>query len=147
VVVESIFTHYSKYVSQAKIEVNVLSLQLKTNITIFTKYLILAFIMTSGYHIKNQYAIHFVTFTIVGWVDVFTRKETKNIIIDAFKYCIENKGLKIYGYVIMSNHIHAMIQASEDVSTLSDLIRDFKKHTPKEIIKWMNESNKESRKE
>jgi putative transposase len=84
-----------------------------------------------------------VTFTVVGWVDVFTRKET----INAFRYCIENKGLKIYGYVIMSNHIHAIIQATEDMSTLSDLIRDYKKHTSKEIIKWMNESNKESRKE
>jgi putative transposase len=103
--------------------------------------------LTNGYHIKNQYAIHFVTFTVVGWVDVFTRKETKDIIINAFKYCIENKGLKIYGYVIMCNHIHAIIQATEGMSTLSDLIRDYKKHTSKEIIKWMNESNKESRKE
>jgi hypothetical protein len=38
-----------------------------------------------GYKIRNQYALHFVTFTIVGWVDVFTRKETKQIVIDSLK--------------------------------------------------------------
>jgi putative transposase len=30
---------------------------------------------------------------------------------------------------------------------LSEIIRDFKKFTIKEIIKWINESNNESRKE
>jgi hypothetical protein len=96
---------------------------------------------------KKSICYPFCDITVVGWVDVFTRKETKDIIINAFRYCIENKGLKIYGYVIMSNHIHTIIQAIEGMSTLSDLIRDYKKHTSKEIIKWMNESNKESRKE
>jgi putative transposase len=39
--------------------------------------------MTNGYNLKNQYAIYFVTFTVVGWVDVFTRKETKYTKINA----------------------------------------------------------------
>ncbi len=61
----------------------------------------------TGYKIRNQYAVHFMTFTICGWVDVFTRKETKQIVIDSLnKYCIENKGLILYAYVIMTNHIH-----------------------------------------
>lgn len=101
----------------------------------------------SGYTIRNQYALHFLTFTIVGWVDVFTRKETKQIIIDSLKYCIENKGLILYGYVIMTNHLHLIARADESTTGLSDIIRDFKKHTSKEIINWVNLSNKESRKE
>lgn len=72
----------------------------------------------SGYTIRNQYALHFLTFTIVGWVDVFTRKETKQIIIDSLKYCIENKGLILYGYVIMTNHLHLIARADESTTGL-----------------------------
>ena len=46
-----------------------------------------------GYVITDQYALHFLTFTIVGWVDLFTRKECKDIFIESLKYCKENKGL------------------------------------------------------
>ncbi|MBK8702053.1 MAG: transposase [Saprospiraceae bacterium] len=100
-----------------------------------------------GYKIRDQYAIHFVTFTVVGWVDIFTRRETKQIIIDSLKYCIENKGLILYAYVIMTNHLHLIVQANKGSAVLSDIIRDFKKFTSKQIIEWMNKSNKESRKE
>ena len=100
-----------------------------------------------GYKISDQYGLYFLTFTICGWVDVFTRKETKQIIVESLDYCIKNKGLVLYGYVIMTNHIHLIARAGEKTTGLSDIIRDFKKHTSKEIIKWMNESNKESRKE
>jgi pullulanase/glycogen debranching enzyme len=45
----------------------------------------------SGYKITDQYAMYFLTFTVVGWVDVFTRKETRQIIIDSLKYCVAEK--------------------------------------------------------
>jgi putative transposase len=67
----------------------------------------------TGYKIKNQYAVYFLTFTICGWVDVFIRKETKKIIIDSLKYCMKNKGLVLYAYVIMTNHIHIIAKAHE----------------------------------
>ena len=63
------------------------------------------------------------------------------------KYCIDNKGLILHGYVIMSNHIHLITRADESSTGLSNIIRDFKKHTAKKIIDWVNLSNKESRKE
>jgi REP element-mobilizing transposase RayT len=50
----------------------------------------------------------------------------------------------LYGYVIMSNHIHLIIQ-SED-GKLSDLIRDFKKFTAKNILDKI-QAVPESRKE
>ena len=46
-----------------------------------------------GHKITDQQGIHFLTFTTVGWVDVFTRKAYRDIIIDSLKYCIEEKGL------------------------------------------------------
>lgn len=101
----------------------------------------------SGYKIRDQFAIHFLTFTVVGWVDVFTRKETKQIIVNSLKYCIEHKGLVIYGYVIMTNHIHLIVRCKDNGMGLSAIIRDFKKHTSKQIVKWVNTSSKESRRE
>jgi REP element-mobilizing transposase RayT len=44
----------------------------------------------------------------------------------------------------MTNHIHLIARANNLEIGLSDIIRDFKKFTSKEIIKWVNESNKES---
>ncbi len=45
-----------------------------------------------GYVIRDQYATHFMTFTVCGWIDLFTRKVYKDILIDSLRYCRENKG-------------------------------------------------------
>ena len=73
------------------------------------------------------------TFTVVDWVDVFTRKEHKLKIVESLRYCQENKGLEIYGWVLMSNHLHLIARAKGGFR-LSDVIRDFKKFTAKSII-------------
>jgi len=100
----------------------------------------------NGHKIVNQNHIHFVTPTIVGWCDVFSRKVYKDIIVDSLKFCQKNKGLIIYGYVIMTNHIHMVISARDGFS-LSDIIRDFKRHTSKKIINEILTNPKESRQE
>ena len=86
---------------------------------------------------------YFVTFTVVGWIDVFTREDYCKIIIDSLEFCRTKKGLKIYEYVIMPSHIHAILEAP----SLSDVIRDFKAYTAKAILKSIETSNEESRKE
>ncbi|HVX26968.1 MAG TPA: transposase [Parafilimonas sp.] len=100
--------------------------------------------MADAYRIKDQYVAYFITLTVIDWVDVFTRKEYKDTLIESLKYCIQNKGLHVYEFVIMSNHLHAII--SSDKLPLSDIIRDFKKFTAKQIIEQIINSN-ESRKE
>lgn len=85
--------------------------------------------------------------TIVGWVDIFSRLECRDIIVDSLKYCSEQKGLSIHAYVIMTNHIHLVATAQEDSAGLSAVIRDFKRHTAKELINCITENNKESRRE
>jgi putative transposase len=87
--------------------------------------------MQPGYKIRNQSGTHFLTFTIVGWMDIFTRQCYRDIIIDSFKFCKKNKDLRIGAYVIMSNHIHVIWTCGR--SALSDTIRDFKTFTSKAI--------------
>lgn len=88
--------------------------------------------------------MYFLTFTVIDWIDVFTRKEHKIEIINSLNYCIQNKGLILYGWCLMSNHIHLIAQA-EDKKRMSDILRDLKKFTAKAIIKLIEEGN-ESRK-
>ncbi len=95
-----------------------------------------------GYIIRDQSKTHFITATVVDWVDVFSRKAYRDCIIESLDFCIKNKGMILYGYVIMSNHIHLIIQS--DNSKLSDLIRDFKKFTAKTILHKV-ETESESR--
>ncbi len=88
--------------------------------------------MKSGHQIREQDATHFLTLTIVDWVDVFSRKNYRDIVINSLDYCIKNKGLRIYAYVIMTNHIHLI--ARSETGKLSDTIRDFKKFTAISIL-------------
>ncbi|WP_157446861.1 hypothetical protein [Cytophaga aurantiaca] len=47
--------------------------------------------MSSKYKIRDGQYAHFVTFTDVNWIDVFTRDEYRMIIIDSLNYCINHK--------------------------------------------------------
>ena len=94
--------------------------------------------MKEGYVIRDQTSPHFVTATVIDQIDVFTRQTYRDIVIESLDYCIKNKGMILYGYVIMSNHIHLIIQSDE--GKLSDLIRDFKKFTAKSILEKIQNS-------
>ncbi len=88
--------------------------------------------MSSGYKIEEKDGIYFLTFQIVEWVDIFTRKIYRDLILESLDYCITSKDLKVYGFVIMSNHIHLL--AKSEVGDLNGTIRDFKKFTSKKMI-------------
>jgi REP element-mobilizing transposase RayT len=92
--------------------------------------------MSTGYKIREGEEAYYLTFQIVGWVDIFTRKVYRDIAIESFKYCCENKGLNIFAYVIMSNHIHLLAGQNED---LSAIIRDFKNFTSRNFLEVINE--------
>ncbi len=98
-----------------------------------------------NYFITDQNAVYFLTFTVVEWVDVFTRKEYKIQIVDSLNYCIDNKGLEVFSWCLMSNHLHIVCRAGNGYK-LSDIIRDFKKFTAKAIINLVIEGP-ESRKD
>lgn len=85
-----------------------------------------------GYVIRDQTLPNYITATVVDWIDVFTRKSYRDTVIECFDYCIANKGMVLYGYVIMSNHIHLIVQSSD--GKLSDLIRDFKKFIATKVL-------------
>jgi REP element-mobilizing transposase RayT len=102
--------------------------------------------MSRKYKFHNPEGVYFVSFAVQNWVDVFTRNEYKNILVENLNYCIKNKGLEIFAWCVMTNHIHLIIRAKEGYK-LQDILRDYKKFTSKAIIKEIQENPQESRKE
>jgi REP element-mobilizing transposase RayT len=98
--------------------------------------------MSSGYQIYEQSGAYFLTFQVVDWVDIFSRKVYRDIVVDSLNYCVENKGLRVVAWVIMTNHVHAILYAENN--NLGDVIRDFKAHTARTILKEI-QANTESR--
>jgi len=72
------------------------------------------------------------TFTIVGWIDLFSRQIYRDILLKNMQYCRQHKNLCIGGYVIMPNHVHVIWQSK--AGKLSDVLRDFKSYSSKEFI-------------
>jgi REP element-mobilizing transposase RayT len=102
--------------------------------------------MSTRYKYTEKYAAYFVTFSVVEWVDVFTRNEYRKIFTDSLSFCIANKGLNVHGWVLMTNHAHLIISLDENVThTLSDVLRDLKKFTAMQILKNITENERESR--
>jgi putative transposase len=97
-----------------------------------------------GYKIRDPEGIYFISFAVVEWIDVFTRKNYVEIVIDSLQYCQKEKGLIIYAWCLMSNHMH-LICATKADKQLSDILRDFKKFTASTIIKMIEDSKNESR--
>lgn len=101
--------------------------------------------MSDKYKATDPDKAYFITTTIVDWIDLFTRKRYKDLIVESLKYCQENKGLVIYAWCLMPSHLH-MICNSESELSISEIMRDFKRHTSKKLIESIN-SGPESRKE
>ena len=76
-------------------------------------------------------------------MDVFTRKNYRDIVLDSIRHCQKEKGLSVHAWCIMSNHLHLVISAKNN--DLSDILRDFKKFTSKQIIATIEANQHESR--
>lgn len=102
--------------------------------------------MSRAYKFHKPDGLYFITFATVAWVDVFTRRDYKDIVVDSLRFCQKEKGLLLFAWVIMSNHLH-LIAAAKEGHRLQDIIRDLKKFTSKQIIKAIAEHPGESRRE
>jgi len=88
--------------------------------------------------------VHFLSPTIIQWLPLFTKKSYQSIILESIRFCQTHKGLLLFGWVIMPDHLHLLARANER-QNLSNIVRDFKRHTAKLLFQEM-QSQKESRK-
>lgn len=101
--------------------------------------------MSRKYKFHNESGVYFVSFATVNWIDVFVRAEYSDKIIESLNFCIQNKGMVIYAWCIMPSHVHLIFSAN--LNNPSDLMRDFKTFTSKQVQLLIKNNLQESRKE
>ena len=89
--------------------------------------------MSQGYQIYDPAATYFLTLQVVDWVDIFSREIYRREILNSLTYCRKSKGLVVYAYVVMTNHVHIIARAEN--GNLPDVLRDFKKFTASQILR------------
>lgn len=94
--------------------------------------------MRSRYKIIDEEGLYFTSSIIIEWIPVFTRTNHFKVIIDSLDFCRRSKGLHIFAYVVMDNHLHLIVSSR----TLSQILRDFKSFTAKEILNLARQENK-----
>ena len=101
--------------------------------------------MSSKYKFHDQDKLYFISFAVVYWIDLFIRNEYKDIMLDSWKHCQIHKGLELYGYCIMTSHIHMLIGAQANKP--ENIMRDMKRHTSEKLKEAIMKHPGESRKE
>ena len=102
--------------------------------------------MSRNYKFRNPEGIYFVSFAVVEWIDVFTRNDYKNILIESLKFCQREKGMEIFAWCIMTNHMHLIFRSVKGQKP-ELLLGDFKRFTSKAIVNAIKENQRESRRE
>ena len=93
--------------------------------------------MSRKYKFHDNDKLYFISFATVYWIDVFIREEYEEVILESWKYCQEKKGLEIYGWCIMTSHIHMIIGTKKN--KLEDIVRDMKSYTSTTLKKSIKE--------
>ena len=102
--------------------------------------------MSTKYKFSDKESAYFVTSTIVDWVDVFTRNIYRDILLDSFRFCQKNQGLRIHAWVLMPNHFHMICSFLEN-NDPGLVIKNIKSFTAIKIIDAIVNNDAESRKE
>ena len=90
--------------------------------------------MRSRYRVHENDQAHFVTSTVVVWLPIFTTASRCDILVQSLEYCRAHKELKIYAWVILDNHFHAILSAPD----LPRVMADLKRHTARRLIELLD---------
>jgi REP element-mobilizing transposase RayT len=101
--------------------------------------------MSSKYKFADNDKLYFVSFSVTNWIDLFVRDVYKEEILKSIRYCQAHKGLDLYGWCIMTSHVHLIIGTKGN--PLQNIMRDLKRHTSEVLHKSIQNNYSESRRE
>lgn len=85
----------------------------------------------------------FFTATILNWEPILMDDEYKDIIIECLQFLVKEKRINLFGFVIMSNHIHLIWQPLKGFS-LSQIQNSFLTFTANKLKSRLSLSNTET---
>jgi len=89
--------------------------------------------MTNSYRVfTDQHYAYFITWTVVEWLPLFDQAPYRKIVLDALNYLRAHKNTQLNAFVSMPTHLHAILWPEIGIN-LSDVTRDFKRFTSREI--------------
>jgi putative transposase len=89
--------------------------------------------MRSRYRVYEKEQAHFVTSTAVAWLPIFTTASRCDVLVQSLEYCRAKKNLKIYAWVVLDNHFHAILSAPD----LQRVMADLKRHTARRLLELL----------
>lgn len=92
----------------------------------------------SSWKVHDDTHFYFLTSTVVNWLPIFIEQKLFSLVTENLLYCTDNKDLTIHGYVITPNHIHLLVSSNN----LSNIMRDFKSYTSKQITNFFEKTNR-----
>ena len=87
----------------------------------------------SRYVITEPDSPHFLTFTVVEWLPVFTRPDAVRILLDSWLHQRTHESLQLYGYVVLENHLHFIAQTPR----LDHCVSSFKSYTAARLLELL----------
>ena len=91
----------------------------------------------SRYIITEVDKPHFLTCTVVEWLPLFSRPACVDIVLNSWRHLQQYEAFRLYGYVIMENHLHFVAQAP----VLDRCVSSFKSYTAKQLLHYLEEQN------
>ena len=99
--------------------------------------------MSRNYKFHNPEGVYFVSFAVVEWIDVFTRNEYKDIVLESLRYCQQEKGMELYAWCVMTNHVHLIFSRNKEEKP-ELILGSFKRFTSKAIVAAIKENPQEN---
>ena len=90
--------------------------------------------------VHNPDHLHFVTATILRWRHLFTQPVYARIVLDALDWHRRQGRWSLYAYVLMPNHLHAILKPAAD-RTISQVLQSFGSFTAHAILQQLREDN------
>lgn len=84
----------------------------------------------------------FFTATCNNWLHLLQDVQCKDIILNSLSFLVEKQRIRVFGFVIMNNHLHMIWQILGDHKP-EDVQRDFLKYTGQQIKFYLQKNNPE----
>ena len=92
--------------------------------------------------ISEKEGLYFITFTCARWLHLFEIADAYEVVYKWFDY-LKGKGHYVVGYVIMPNHVHALIGFRSSGQSINTIIGNGKRFMAYEIVNRLQQQMNE----